>query len=76
MQVKTSNIVDFKYCLRIMVSTMKLYSMFLYICCISEIIHNNVHERIIKCTLEKRSVLFALQSTGKSRFTFKFVVID
>jgi hypothetical protein len=73
MQVKTSKIMDFKYCLRIMVSTMhyegKLYSMFLHICCISEIIHNNVHERIIKCTLEKRSVLLALQSTGKSCFT-------
>ena len=73
MQVETSNIMDFKYCLRIMVSTMhyegKLYSMFLHSVCISEIIHNNVRERIIKCTLEKRGVLLALQSTGKSCFT-------
>jgi hypothetical protein len=56
-----------------MVSTMhyerKLYSMFPHICCISETIHNNVHERIMKCTWEKRSVLLALQSTEKSCFT-------
>lgn len=72
MQVKTSNLMDIKYCLRIMVSTMhyegKFYSMFLHICCISEIIHNNVHEKIKKCTLEKGNVLLALQSTGKSCF--------
>jgi len=73
MQVKTSNIMDIKYCFRIMVSTMhyegKLCSMFLHICCIYEIIQNNQHERIRKCTLEKGSVLLALQSTGKSCFT-------
>lgn len=37
---------DFKYCLRMKVSTMyydrKIYSVFLHICCISEIIHNSV----------------------------------
>jgi hypothetical protein len=69
MQVKTSNNTDSKYCLGMMHYERTLYNTFLHICCISEIIHQNIHEIFTKCTLEKRSVLLALQSTRKSCFT-------